>query len=656
MLKIKDLLKDSYTLTGSNVLKLIMDQGIPEIDLLVREALQNSLDAVKEEFAFGKVTFLTGDFSSSELALELEGIGDKLKKLYPFDKYNFLAIRDTNTKGLLGSHLYSKDKTKPHNLYSLVYDIMNTNKGPNSGGSWGVGKSVYYRFGNGLCFYYSKTFEDGKYLSKLAGSLIENEDEQNRLSSNDTGIAFFGDLDENSKSKPIFDEDEILEFLNIFGIKPFEKEETGTVVIIPYVNFEKMLRSQNIIDNPWRNSIENSIDIAIQRWYFSRLNNPKFKNGKLLVACVNNERVELNHFFKLMQNMYNGDDEKATTIQITNKLFEDDLGTLCYRKFTKNELLPPYGPFMTPYSFFDIENEGINKGIIFYMREPGMALSYSSNEFNTVITNKDEYLIAMFILNDKCSIGSETLGEYFRKTEQASHLNWANMTFNDYPNFSTKKPYTKIIRAINTEFDKIFGKAIEIIDDTSSSILQKKLGKLLLPPEDFGNGVSIIKDRLDPKKKPRVGKQSIKFIGFENGSMKFSVHLKMNPGDVVKFFASVSAGGKYSFDEWSSMGFDIPVRFQDFKIENIFIGRKITANYYVPLNDATPRALTVNGDKLLGYSPSKDKAGNINGVSIKNIYSNELECQYTLSIKPLDLTYSIILDTEWVKRKVGDNK
>jgi len=658
MLKIKNLIKDSYTLTGSSVLKLIMDQGIPEIDLLVRESLQNSLDAVKDEFDFAKVNFLTGSFISKKLANQLEGINEKMNLLFTNESYNYLAIQDVNTKGLLGSHLYSNDKTKAHNLYSLVYDIMNTNKGPKSGGSWGIGKSVYYRFGNGLCFFYSRTFEDGVYKSKLAGSLIEREDKDNRLSVNDTGIAFFGDLDINGKAKPIYDEIEINAFLGIFGINPFEKNETGTIVIIPYIDYNKMLSSQINQDGFWSKKIENAIDIAVQRWYFSRLNNPKFKNGKYLIAFVNNSKIDLNHFFGLMQKIYNGEDDNATKIVIEQRLFEQPLGTLYYRKFFKNDLMPPYGPFISPYLYFDVEyEEGVNKGIVFYMREPGMALSYNSSEFNTIITNKDEFFIAMFILNDDCSFGKEKLGEYFRRTEQASHVNWANITFEDFPSFSIKKPYTKMVKAINNEFDKLFGKNVDFIEESSSTVLQKKLGKLLLPPEDFGNGASVKPDPDNPKKKKqRLAKQNIKFSGFENGNMVFKVNLRMKPSDIVRFYASISAGGKYSFDEWYTMGFDIPVKFIDFRIDNIFNGKKIPLNITVPFDNMTPKTFKYNGAKLISFSPSINKSGNVYGVALKNSSDADIECQYTLYIKPLDLTYSIIVDTEWNYKKAGDNK
>jgi len=104
------------------------------------------------------------------------------------------------------------------------------------------------------------------------------------------------------------------------------------------------------------------------------------------------------------------------------------------------------------------------------------------------------------------------------------------------------------------------------------------------------------------------------------------------------------------------MGFDIPVKFIDFRIDNIFNGKKIPLNITVPFDNMTPKTFKYNGAKLISFSPSINKSGNVYGVALKNSSDADIECQYTLYIKPLDLTYSIIVDTEWNYKKAGDNK
>ena len=48
------------TESGSSLLRLIQNNNIPLLDLLVRESVQNSLDAAKEKAKSVNVEFVTG--------------------------------------------------------------------------------------------------------------------------------------------------------------------------------------------------------------------------------------------------------------------------------------------------------------------------------------------------------------------------------------------------------------------------------------------------------------------------------------------------------------------------------------------------------------------------------------------------------------------
>ena len=93
------------TQTGSSLLKLIQNNNMPLLDLLVRESIQNSLDAKNEEDAYVTVNFLTGKFEKAKLNAELEGVTEALNKEYPNSEYEYIAIRDANTVGLTGKLL-----------------------------------------------------------------------------------------------------------------------------------------------------------------------------------------------------------------------------------------------------------------------------------------------------------------------------------------------------------------------------------------------------------------------------------------------------------------------------------------------------------------------------------------------------------------------
>lgn len=144
------------TQTGSSLLKLIQNNNMPALDLLVRESIQNSLDARKENSRYVEVDYLTGKFNSEKLSQELEGITSSLRKRFPEKQYDFIAVRDFNTVGLTGEMDYKKVKDNKYgNLLKLIYEICKPQETEGAGGSWGIGKTVYFRIGIGLVIYYS---------------------------------------------------------------------------------------------------------------------------------------------------------------------------------------------------------------------------------------------------------------------------------------------------------------------------------------------------------------------------------------------------------------------------------------------------------------------------------------------------------------------
>ena len=90
------------TQSGSSLLKLIQNNNMPILDLLVRESIQNSLDAKNDTDPYVTVDFFTGEFNKISLNKELEGITETLNRKYWKDTYKFIAVRDSNTVGLTG--------------------------------------------------------------------------------------------------------------------------------------------------------------------------------------------------------------------------------------------------------------------------------------------------------------------------------------------------------------------------------------------------------------------------------------------------------------------------------------------------------------------------------------------------------------------------
>ena len=111
---------------GSATLKSLQNDSVSDLDLLVREAVQNSSDASLnlDGGSYG-VSFISGTFEPRRLNLFMTGAEETLNSLYPEDSAPFLEIRDTGTSGLTGEVRKSKiAPAEDHgNFFKLIYDL-----------------------------------------------------------------------------------------------------------------------------------------------------------------------------------------------------------------------------------------------------------------------------------------------------------------------------------------------------------------------------------------------------------------------------------------------------------------------------------------------------------------------------------------------------
>lgn len=514
------------TQSGSSLLKLIQNNNMPILDLLVRESIQNSLDAKNENDPYVTVEFFTGEFNKLALNSELEGIKESLNKKYWKNEYKYIAIRDSNTVGLTGKMHYDEVTDNQYgNLLKLIYEISKPQEAEGAGGSWGLGKTVYFRVGIGLVIYYSRIVnEQGQYESRLAASLVENEMENDSLipalpGKSKRGIAWWGQEIGVNKTKPITDDQYIEKILKIFGMDPYDGNLTGTTIIIPYIDEHMLLENNqieykdgedNIIRPFWRCSIEDYLRVALQRWYAPRLNNTKYPYGKFLRAKINKKGIGLENMepaFQIVQALYNravseevcddilnsdGVECKVEEIILRKVLETTKAGTVAYAKVPRKILKTGYPDNKPePYMYFncEIRDKEKNKPVLFFTRKPGMIVSYE-NVGNWVdgitASHKDEFIFAIFVLNSANKLtntnGVYSLEEYVRKSEMADHTSWGDFSMGNY----NPRIVSKVQAQVNSKISKEF--SVEEEDTTSklNSGLGKMFGDLLLPPENFG--------------------------------------------------------------------------------------------------------------------------------------------------------------------------
>lgn len=133
----------------------VNSESLTNVSLLVREAVQNSIDAVLDKnnpvrmrFFVGKIDeakhlkYLESLFPHLNIALSnpLNGIAN--------EDLNFLVVEDFNTKGLKGNTTSKRPIADPKekdkdSFYFFEWKTGESNKDSGTGGKWGVGKVVF---------------------------------------------------------------------------------------------------------------------------------------------------------------------------------------------------------------------------------------------------------------------------------------------------------------------------------------------------------------------------------------------------------------------------------------------------------------------------------------------------------------------------------
>lgn len=649
------------TQTGSSLLKLIQNNDMPVLDLLVRESIQNSLDARKEDVKYVNVDYQTGSFESGKLADELEGITNALKDRFGCNSAEFLAVKDTNTVGLTGEMNYKNVKNNEYgNLLKLVYEICKPQEAAGAGGSWGLGKTVYFRIGIGLVIYYSRIKnEDGNYQSRLAASLVEKENGNGAMIpvyNNQTkrGIAWWGERIEENVTQPVTDEYYIREFLGIFNIEPYADDETGTIIIIPYIDSQKLLKSNQIeyqmsngktVIPYWCSSMEQYLSIAVQRWYAPRLSNSNYQHGAYLRLKINGEGLaaeDMEPVFKVVRALYNrafhsvaedilaGEEciVKTDVINVNKYLNEKEIGTVAYTKINKT-LLGMCAPLNKPEPYMylncEIRDGEVNKPIVCFTRKPGMIVSYENIGAWTsgiAASKKDEYIFGIFVLNSwntlKNAVETDSLEEYIRRSEMADHTSWSDWSEGSY----NPRLVSKIQNKVSSRIAQEFKMEEEEIPVRKNSGLGKMFGDMLLPPEGFGKGAGsgIRPDvRGESQKKGFMFELDKSNVQYRTEGILFPVNLKATSKKALhsaSFKMLIdSESKKIAVSEWENkMGLHTPFSIKSMQI-NIKKYEGISASDSFTIasddskvfNDITFRAITTETGTCIGLKVSADK-------------------------------------------------
>lgn len=531
MMKINIPEQTPMSMSGSSVLSSIQNNSMSTIDLMIRESLQNSLDAGIDNIGIYRsvdVNYTIGKFTKTNLTNELEGISVDLKNKIKETECSFISIEDKNTVGLNGKIKYSDAKEKYGNFRKLVYEIAKPQTKEDAGGSWGYGKTVYFRVGIGLVVFYTRFKENGEYIERLACTYIEDETKYNSLlhniKRNDRGIAWFGD-EQNGSPYPIENHDYISNFLKIFDLRCYAGRETGTKIIIPFINKKELLNDINYKKEYWNNNcfwkdnFEETLENSILQWYAPRINNKNYKemfDKPFLKVYINNQKIKFNddenYFFKVISELYNLALLNNYNISYNpdiNHILDYDVKTVKYSKLKGQNSgsiafckIPIKSFELSPYTYIGIENNTSNgnRPIIGFCRKPGMIVDYQiSNKWVDKIPNtpEDEILIGIFVLNSNAIFKDYfKLELYIRKSEMADHNAWDDV-------YIEEKNYGKVVATICKNTKKIIQDSLkenELNKPRRIIGISQKLGKLFLPTIGYG---STPQTGIKPKPKER---------------------------------------------------------------------------------------------------------------------------------------------------------
>lgn len=487
--------------TGSALMRLIDKSNLSKIDLLIRESVQNSFDAQKPEGSYIDYKIFNNLFNTRDFLSIINNI--KVCTNIKSDEGKCIIIQDYNTVGLNG--LFESERINySSNFYKLIYDNGNPQNQDNAGGSWGYGKTIYYQVGIGIVLYYTRTIKNEHYEEYLIMNLIENEkSEKSILNMNyykdNVGIAYWGLKKNNNIMMPITNESEIDQILKIFNVKRYTETNTGTTIIIPFINENDLindyLQHRKKDDENLKEDLNEIIVNTISKWFTLKLSNNLYK--KYINFYVDSNKIEISNIkkaYKVIQELYNSlyennnDNITVKDIKINNDLSDTLAGRLIYKKFASKELnmLKPINE-KSPYYYYNINNgeelDGMNAPIIAYCREPGMIINYETGTDwlkSVSPTSNDEYLIALFVLNSNNKVVDKniSLDGYIRKGEASNHNGWT-----DYN--SEKRIVKKIKNGVNRVLKSTNDKRISSEGEVETSMGQYYT-KYFLPPLGFG--------------------------------------------------------------------------------------------------------------------------------------------------------------------------
>jgi hypothetical protein len=532
-----ELKMSNMTMNAESLLKVLPPPEFSLMEVLIRESVQNSIDASDPASVepvrvdFDLVNFASSkELSKSVASVLRKGTRDPvvsrlLSRIESSDP-TILTIRDSGTTGLSGpTRMDDPEYFNPesrNNFDNLVCQIGRNHGAQGAGGSFGFGKTVFYRLSDvGLVLFYSRC-EEGERLAFFMVSV----DEMNSIPSS-TGLCWWGGQYKYEKMThpcPIEDRGEIasvLEGLNLQS-KRFKKGETGTLIAIVSpqlsnlagdLNLGEGLEEEKDADELRKQTLDAAKRAAL-KWYWPRmLETKQVKVGgkrRPLHFSVHNELAELppgmdslgKQLMLAAETVNLGREVPKYLQHINYRRIKLDrrggyhLGTLAFVVLPKNP-----------------NNQLLPSNTVAMLRSPRMIVYHQS-----VSSRSSDVVIGIFLLNSEVRVQPnkdenaeddlEFLDNVFKKCESATHSEWNYQTLPSNESwFKTYVKYTK--DNVKNEILNFFHSNEKAEEGIEQSRAAKTLGTILGVmgglKKDLGLVPPTPPERGSPKlKKPRL--------------------------------------------------------------------------------------------------------------------------------------------------------
>jgi hypothetical protein len=422
------------------------------IEGLVRENIQNSLDAKLDENIPVEIIIKTGTISKSEIPgiQEIQNRIECLKGQNPYTKetikkmkkiitknqnnINYISFEDKNTKGLTGAkNGQSNNEKDTWGVYAYSKGFHpkdeNTEKEKVRGGSHGIGKISSNAASEIYTMFFANCDENRE--KHLGGTiqLIEHEYEKKYYRS--TG--YFARLENIDNSKTKF-----MPYENNNYSKIFEKNTRGLKIIIPYLR-ENFIKHEKNLDLKIKETICDNFFVSILE--------------EKLKVKIDEEEINKNNINKYIKDIYTEDKkEKSFTPLYYDTYISQSPECIEVKDKNKNSY-----KFKLYFKF----DEEIRKARIAIIRTIGMKIedmgikNYKTKPFNGVLipfTSKED--------------------EFFKSLENESHT---KISIENLKDENYKKNSRKVILEIEKEIKNRVDREIRKVNPTDGKMDTKDI-------------------------------------------------------------------------------------------------------------------------------------------------------------------------------------